>query len=671
MLSLLGCSKPETANPPHAMTSGILSLSMFLRRVEERTRVVAGDRKLRLAVIPLRSTESQHFADKGFGTFITEKISSTLGAPGSPVRLFERARLDAVLQEQKLSSSGLFNESEARRLGELAPIDILLTGTFTRLDESLSVNLRFIDVVSGEVRGSLSENLELGPDLAGLFEDLRLRVVVLTSGSNAVSKSDDHPCDSSWNRVRALKEDIRTPEKLDQLVEAAMAIPFEGACGEIHDEVIQHLVRYKQYSERYGAFLVKTLQSMETEDERAWAIPRYLLAKGQLEDPAWKALLRIAATSKRFSNYLEPLLADPKPSARSRQRIQDRIGIILAQVDARQVGRPVPLEPGPAFTAVMSALRHNFLGPYNGDVKDLGPLLDAYRNYGPRYAAEGDPRLMAILVAMYEASTPGGDRDRILDALGDRVNHFAPGRELADQLAPFLHTLYERREDARKKHPEAAADLKHVMGVCGPHVAQSLSFIPGTATRLEVTGLCLENQIQGESVPTLEALEQRLSGDVVSTRQEALFLMTFLGSRALSAEPLVLKQLRRTEHQGSWDDQNKYLQRDLLRVLGAMETRNPESHRMLFHFLLSIEPYLSDAAIAALARIGEPAVELLKRELPKQTAAYQQMRILKVFQLRGTEAKAHLPWLKGILAANASPHVRDAAEDAIAAVSKS
>jgi len=680
MLLTLHCSKPESAprKPVSVSTGRCMSLGDFMGKVNERSQAVAGERKIRLAVIPLKGTDSQRWGDKGFGTYVTEKISSTLGAPNSPIRLFERSRLDAVLQEQKLSASGLFNESEARKIGELAPIDDILTGTFTRLDSCVSINLRIIDVVSGEVRGNLSENVDLTADLASLFEDLQAiptdapTPVVGTTPSTPMRGAS--PCEPRWEPVRKLMNDIGTQEKLDRMLDAALAFPFEGPCGNIHFEVISLLMRYKRYPPRYGQFLLETLRKIDDPDldDRDREIGRYLLMPGQLEDPAWEAMLRLSGRSKRFNGYLEMLLADKIGTTESRSRLQARIGIILDRAGRKQLGRPVPIESTWAFTEIMSTLRHDFLGSF-AKTKDVRPLLDCYRVYGPRYAVDSDKRMLGVLLELQKSCAPGRDRDLAQDWAMDRINHFKPSRDLEDELVPFQERLLNERTSALKKDLSGglpALELKRLATTCGDRIAQTIPFIMGRDYTLNAKGICLEFGIRAEGiVPTLADLTKQLSSEDETEKTEAIRLLKSLGPGAISAEPIVLKQLRRSEHGNEWDSRNKYLQHDLLELLGTMQTRNPESIQVLLRYLKDIESYVADVVIEALARIGEPAVPALKAEFPRIEEPYKQIRVIQVFQRRGKAARPHLPWLKARLAEAKSPHVKDALEDAIDAIS--
>jgi hypothetical protein len=647
------------------------SMTGFLEVVNRKALEVASTRKIRLAVIPIKGTESPRYGDKGFGTYLTEKISSSLVSTDAPIRLFERTRLDAVLKEQALSASGVFNESEARKIGELAPIDYILTGTFTRLERSIAVNLRFIDVVSGEVRGNLSENLELTADLAALFEELQARPVAVMPG-----KDQPPPCEAAWAPVKALMEDIGTPAKQDKLVDAAMAIPFEPPCGDIHYQVIGLFTRYKQYPPRYGQFLLQTLKKIENpdNDDRDGAIIRYLLIPGQLDDEAWSATLRLASVSKRSSLYSGWLFADKALTEASKQRVQTRVGVFLSWVDQKKIGRPVPVDAGKAFLDVLETLRHTYMN-YDAAVKDVHPLMNCYQTFGPKYAKEADKKLLELLRGMYDAAGPGANREKILGWWCDRVNQFPPSRESADEVVDLMRKLFEAREAALKTDSTggpAALELKRLANLSGKHIAELIPFIIGRDYRLDVTGFCLENGIQAPGVvPDLETLTKSLSSEDDTEQREAIRLLKHLGPGALPAEPAVLKRLRRSENKDDWDSQNKYLQHDLLGLLGAMRTRNPEAHRMLIHYLQDLESYVADESGLALAAIGEPAAAALKAEFPRIEEAYKQIRVIKIFQLRGKAAASHLPWLKSVMGATKSPYVRDAAEDAIDAISKS
>ncbi len=665
--------KEAPQRPPGKGTHATLSMTELMSSVNQRALGVAAARKIRLAVIPIKGTDSPRYSDKGFGAFITEKISSSIGAPDSPIRLFERTRLDAVLKEQALSASGVFDESEARKIGELAPIDYILTGSFVRLDQAIAINLRFIDVVTGEVRGSISENLELTPDLAVLFQDMQA-VSTRPAVPSQADGTTPSPCEPQWAPIKALMEDLGTPAKLDKLVNAAMALPFEPPCGDIHETLIYHLLRHKQQSPRYGEFLLQTLRKVEKPDadHRDEAILSYLMAPGQLEDPAWNAALKVGGLSERFRPYLEKLIADKEGTEASRRRLQDRIGIILQQLDQKKIGRPVPLDSKVVFGWIMSSLHYTFAGG-RSTTKDFRPLMACYQTYGEKYAGDSDKELLRTLIGVYETSTPGKDRDRILDWICGRINRFPPSRELESSVVTLLRTLIGVRNKALKTDPSGgptSVDLKRLASLSGKRIAELIPLIRDQDQRLEITGYCLENGIKAQDiVPDLGALSKGLSSEDVVIQREAIRLLKYLGREALPVEPVVLKQLRRADHKPAWDDRNKRVQRDLVSLLGAFKTANPEAHEALINDLKVAELGVANEVVLALVSIGEPAAAALKEAFSKVEDPSIQIRIIKVFQLRGKDAASHRAWLKSILETKLAPNVKDAVEDAIEALS--
>jgi len=639
-----------------AETAKTVPVPGLLAAVGKRALEIAPDRKIRLAVLPLKPTGSPRYTDKGFGDYLTEKLSSSLAAAGPKIRLFERTLLDTVMKEQALSAGGLIDKTEAMKIGELAPIDYILTGTFTRLDSSIAVNLRFIDVVSGEVKGDISENLELTGDLAALFADAQAPA--------APGEEEPPSCDGTWAPVKALMQDVGTQAKVDKLVDAAAAVPFEPPCGEVHFGVMDLLSRYKLNSARYNDFLLKTLQKIDNPDadDRAPDIAGYLLAAPQPDPKVWNEALRAAGLSRHFYGYQDMLLGGFDGSDASGERLRERFGTIMAKAERKELGRPVPLEPGKVFLDLLQALSSRYMGAY--EKKDPRPLLDCYQAYGTKYAGGAGTDLLKVLAEMHDTADDLKDRARALDWFCARVGALEPSRELADITVDFMRKLFDARKEALKKDPSGgapAAELKRMAALCGGRIGVLIPFIVGRDYRLDVTAFCLENGITGPAVPGPASLAKDLSSGDSTARTEAIRLLKPLGPAALPAEPAAIRLLRRS------DDQ--YLQHDLVGLLGAIRTASPEAHKLMIEQLLSQESYVADEAITALAAVGAPAAEALKAEFPKIEESYKKVRVLKVFELRGKAAAKDLPWLKSALESAPDKYVRNAAEDAVDAVS--
>jgi TolB-like protein len=76
----------------------------------------------------------------------------------APVRVVERARLKALLEEQKLGHSGQFDPATASRLGKLLGARFLVLGSYFDLKAVLRLDARLVDVETGRVLRSVGAN---------------------------------------------------------------------------------------------------------------------------------------------------------------------------------------------------------------------------------------------------------------------------------------------------------------------------------------------------------------------------------------------------------------------------------------------------------------------------------------------------------------------------------
>ncbi len=644
-----------------------MALAELVAKVQGQAVKVAGERKIRLAVAPFTPAGEQRLRDRGFGSFLTERLFAALGSAGPSIRLFERGRLDAVLKEQKLSASGLMSDSDAKRLGELAPIDYLLTGTFTRLESSVAVHGRLIDVVSGEIPATFSEQVVLTPDLAALFEDGRPQVT-----TPDVQKPKEDPCDAILATLRPLMEDMGTPEKLDKLVDAALAVPYARPCGIVHSRLIYHLIRYKQTSPRYAAFLHKALSEVQNpdEDDRVTPILRFLKGDGELGSAEWRTAFAVLSRSASFTNHLDTLLRGKDKAVPDLPRLMERAGLILAAVDQKKIGKPLPLRTGDVFTAIFQQLHSLYFDSHRE--RNAAPLMAFYRTYGAKYAADGDKRLVVRLIYLVQGQPQGEDRVQALTWLGERLARFGAMEPLASDLGVFMDRLFDARKEERKKgrwDGPAAKELDRLATLAGPAIARLIPHLQGREYRLNTQGFCLEHGLAAPGVPTEAALLQQLEeGDRVG-QAEALRLLTALGPKAKAAEPAVLKLLRRAESTRDWDSQVKYHVREVLDFLAAFGTRDPEAHRQMIRHLGSLENVVSDGAILALGRLGGAVIPALQAAYPKQEHLGK-MRMAAAFQHMGVAGKPALPWLRARMAEKETGHLAIAFEDAIAKIEK-
>lgn len=84
------------------------------------------------------------------GALLGERVATAISALEG-VRLVDRTYLDRVLEEQRLSASGLVNPATAIQVGKLMGAAAILTGSVTDLGENLEVHTRITATETSEV----------------------------------------------------------------------------------------------------------------------------------------------------------------------------------------------------------------------------------------------------------------------------------------------------------------------------------------------------------------------------------------------------------------------------------------------------------------------------------------------------------------------------------------
>ncbi len=93
------------------------------------------------------------------GRFLAEELSITLADAGEGFEIVDRTHLKAILQEHKLSTTGLIDPQVARKLGQIAGVDALVTGTITPFGDSIRVAVKVLDTITAKVVSASSANI--------------------------------------------------------------------------------------------------------------------------------------------------------------------------------------------------------------------------------------------------------------------------------------------------------------------------------------------------------------------------------------------------------------------------------------------------------------------------------------------------------------------------------
>lgn len=125
-----------------------------------KVRQVGG--RLTLAVMPFQGKgESQHFVEAATDRVVTELVELRR------FKVIERAKLDEVLQEQRLQVSGVVDDRTAVDVGRVAGADAIVVGSVSIIGTTATVGARVIDTQSSEVLVARNARGD-GTDLEGV-----------------------------------------------------------------------------------------------------------------------------------------------------------------------------------------------------------------------------------------------------------------------------------------------------------------------------------------------------------------------------------------------------------------------------------------------------------------------------------------------------------------------
>jgi hypothetical protein len=79
------------------------------------------------------------------GRFLAEEVAIELGNSGKGFRIIDRNHLATLLKEHKLSASGLIDPQTARKLGQIAGIDVIITGFLTPFGDAVHVTVKALE----------------------------------------------------------------------------------------------------------------------------------------------------------------------------------------------------------------------------------------------------------------------------------------------------------------------------------------------------------------------------------------------------------------------------------------------------------------------------------------------------------------------------------------------
>lgn len=93
------------------------------------------------------------------GRFLAEEISVSLASSAKNFEVVDRTHLKAILQEHKLSSTGLIDPQTAMKLGQITGVEALVTGTITPFGDSVRLSVKVLDAKNAKLIGACSMDI--------------------------------------------------------------------------------------------------------------------------------------------------------------------------------------------------------------------------------------------------------------------------------------------------------------------------------------------------------------------------------------------------------------------------------------------------------------------------------------------------------------------------------
>ena len=136
------------------------------------------------------------------GRYLAEELSVDLVSDAKGFEVIERNQLKVILQEHRLSATGLIDPQTARKLGQIAGVDALVTGTITAFGDTVRLSAKVLDTQTAKMLGAATSDIPR----TKAIEDLLQRGI--TGAGPSTSGGGDSAQKSSGQSPSAVKPTI-------------------------------------------------------------------------------------------------------------------------------------------------------------------------------------------------------------------------------------------------------------------------------------------------------------------------------------------------------------------------------------------------------------------------------------------------------------------------------
>jgi hypothetical protein len=642
--SVLSCA--SGGNPPVANNTSQVTFQTAINNFSENvSRPDIIGKGLRVAILPLVPLKESD-ARGGFGKYFADRFEALLKEKNPTIRIFERERLKVVLDELALGQSGVINSDQAKRVGQIVPVDAIFTGSFTYLSSHADVQGKLIHVVTGEILATFSARIIVDKELSYFF-GLRPDGDV-PGGDDAQSR-----CTANYAAVSELLKDLSTEEKVQAAVKEAVKTPLYSDCSKIHSLMLATFFRHKKMSPEYRMFILDEMSKARLVDGNAYLYltfdsMRYLGMDGTIDDKEFSAGMNAArvTTAVYYYNVLFKYLLDPEMKEPLRMPIvKKRIDAIMNDVDANKMGKPVAADYTTGFTELLDALRGN-----------TEAFLYAYRKYYAKVPADKREKLYSPIRRVFDDEKNAALKTEMLLVIADHINAQAADKRLAETAYQFAYSL-SQKDEMNQYALLLTAKCRATFSKLIPQIQYNKN---------DRIIFCIKYDIPcTELVPSKEDIVKGvLLAEQINDKRLYAEYLEVMNERAVIAETNVVKVLKYIDSGTINGMGSPNLQMQCLNILGNIKTRKAESLEMVQRGLEHSYSDVQKAAADACMKIGEPSVPYILKSIGSKN---QQVKInsIKLLARMGKNARSASQGLRNIMLNEKDGYVRDNIAEAL------
>jgi hypothetical protein len=157
VLALAGCATIPS-DSVDTLKTGIENIS---RRFDKS--LTTTDDKV--AIIPISGTAK----DGSFGAYFSDTLASKMKEMNPKISVLERNQLEKVLEERNFNYNGTFDQTTINNLRPFIPATYIVSGSYTVFDKYVELNIRMVEVGTGEIKDSIIEQVALDSDVRKLL----------------------------------------------------------------------------------------------------------------------------------------------------------------------------------------------------------------------------------------------------------------------------------------------------------------------------------------------------------------------------------------------------------------------------------------------------------------------------------------------------------------------